>query len=261
MSQNIKDLFQTAQDDGIISPASANALSVVDIGQEIQEALTGNIDAVQSSEVVLVTMMPDDSGSIRFEGNSQLVRDGHNLVLDALGASKQTDAIQVHTRYLNGFVLYPYTDIKQATRMDSRNYNPGGGTPLYDQSVLLLGTVLAQAQQFIDNGVAARTVTLIITDGADIGSQRANPAMVKSIVDDMLRTEDHIIVGMGIDDGYTDFKQVFQEMGIRDEWILTPGNNESEIRRAFQVFSQSAVRASQNAANFSQVAQVGAFGG
>ena len=34
-------------------------------------------------------------------------------------------------------------------------------------------------------------------------------------------------------------------MGIPDRWILTPGNSASEIRRAFAVFSQSAVRASQ----------------
>ncbi len=290
MSENVKELFQTAQEDGVISPSSMNALTVVDIGQEIQEALTGDIGAVESSEVVLVTVMPDDSGSIRMEGNSQLVRDGHNLVIDALCASKQKDSILMHTRYLNGYVLYPYTNVAQAVRMDQHNYNPCQGTPLYDQSVLLLGTVLAQAQQFIDNGVSVRTVTLVITDGADAHSNRANAAMVKSIVDDMLRTEDHIVAAMGIDDapkecwncGYklrttgidvnmcpqcgdqfyrTNFKQVFREMGIRDEWIFTPGNNASEIRNAFQVFSQSAVRASQSAQHFSQTAQAGAFAG
>jgi hypothetical protein len=37
-------------------------------------------------------------------------------------------------------------------------------------------------------------------------------------------------------------------MGIPDRWVLTPGNSAGEIRRAFQVFSQSAVRASQGAA-------------
>ncbi len=65
---------------------------------------------------------------------------------------------------------------------------------------------------------------------------------------------------MSIDDGgHTDFHKVFKQMGIRDEWILTPGNNQTEIRRAFQVFSQSAVRASQGAASFSQ-SSLGGFG-
>ena len=46
-------------------------------------------------------------------------------------------------------------------------------------------------------------------------------------------------------------------MGIRDEWILTPANSDGEIRKAFQVFSQSAMRVSQSAANFNSL---GGFG-
>ena len=81
------------------------------------------------------------------------------------------------------------------------------------------------------------------------------------MVDSLLQTEAHVIIGMGIDDGRTDFRRVFAEMGIPDEWILTPGSTPSEIRRAFRVVSQSAVRASQaSAATFSQTA-LGAFGG
>ncbi|MFH1523256.1 MAG: hypothetical protein ABIE43_05600 [Patescibacteria group bacterium] len=257
MSQNVNELFQTAEEEGALSQSSVKALSVIDIGAEIQAALGIEVDEVQASEVVLVTMMPDDSGSIRFASNAQAVRDGHNMVIDALIASKQQNNILAHTRYLNGNILYPYIPLNQATRMDSQNYNPNQGTPLYDQTVLLLGTVIAKAQEFADNGVPVRTVTLILTDGADEHSTRANPVMIKSIVDDMLRTENHIIAAMGIDDGCTDFKEVFKEMGVRDEWILTPGNSTTEIRQAFQVFSQSAVRASQTAVSFSQTAMGG----
>jgi len=259
MSQNINELFKNAQEEGLLSANTVNALTVIDIGNEIQNAMGIEIDDVEHSEVVLVTMMPDDSGSIRFSGNTQLVRDGHNMVIDALVGSKQKDNILAHTKYLNGYILYPYTPVDQAVRMDSSNYNPNQGTPLYDQSVVLLGTVLAKYQGFSNNGVVARTVTLIITDGADEHSMRADAKMVRSIVEDMYRTEDHIIAAMGIDDGYTNFQEIFKEMGIRDEWILTPGNTEVEIRKAFQVFSQSAVRASQSAASFSQTA-MGGFG-
>ncbi|MCC6810903.1 MAG: hypothetical protein IT381_25965 [Deltaproteobacteria bacterium] len=47
---------------------------------------------------------------------------------------------------------------------------------------------------------------------------------------------------MGIDDGSTDFRRVFGEMGIAARWILTPKNDPKEMRRAFNVFSQSAVQ-------------------
>lgn len=243
----------------MLSNASMEALNASDIGAQIQAGLGINVDDVVASEVVLVTLMPDDSGSIAYSNNVQAVCDGHNAVLEALIASQQQDSILIHNRYLNGRVLYPYCQLSQAVRMDRQNYDPTQGTPLYDRTVILLGTVLAKSQEFSENGVPVRTVTLIITDGADEHSVRANAKTVSALVKDMLMAENHIIAAMGIHDGRTDFRQVFQEMGIRQEWILTPSNSKTEIRQAFQVFSQSAVRASQGAISFSQ-AGLGGFG-
>lgn len=259
MSQCVKTLLSTAQQSGALTGESIQALSVVDLGAQIQAGLGISVDDVQASEVVLVTVMLDDSGSIRMAGNSQVVRDGHNLVADALGGSKQKDSVLFHSRYLNGEILNPYCLLDQIVKMDTHNYNPMGGTPLYDEAVVLLGTVLAKTQEFADNGVPVRSVTLIVTDGHDEHSKKQSTSTVFPIVRDMLRSESHIVAAMGIDDGYTDYRKIFQEMGIHDEWILTPGNSSSEIRKAFQVFSQSAVRASQNAQSFSQTA-MGGFG-
>jgi hypothetical protein len=61
-------------------------LTIADIGAMIQAGLGTPVDDVTVSEAVLVTIMPDDSGSIRFAGNAQVVCDGHNLVLDAFTA-------------------------------------------------------------------------------------------------------------------------------------------------------------------------------
>lgn len=251
--KRINDLFAAAHADGMLSSDSLQALSSVDLGAQIQAGLGIVVDDVQASEVVLLTIMPDDSGSIQYAGNEKAVRDGHNFVLDALGASKQSGAILAHTRYLNGAVLFPYRPLDQAVRMTSANYAANQGTPLYDQAVTLLGSVLAKTRELEDSGVVARSVTLIITDGADAHSTRAKAKDVAALVSDLTRTGSHIVAAMGISDGATDFRQVFREMNIPERWILTPGNNPSEIRRAFQVFSQSAVRASQ-AASFSQTA-------
>jgi hypothetical protein len=258
-SRLVGNLFQAAQNEGVLSAASMQALNVVDIGAQIQAALGAPVDQVTASEVVLLTIMPDDSGSIRSAGNVDAVRDGHNMVLDALAASKQKDSVLAHCRYLNGQVLYPYCAMEHAARMDPHNYNPNQGTPLFDQTVVLLGTVLAKAQEFQDNGVPVRTVTLIITDGGDCHSQRATAASVRAVVTDMLKTEQHIIAGMGISDGSTDFRKVFASMGLRPEWILTPKSGAGEVRKAFQVFSQSALRASQGGQHFSKTALGGFF--
>jgi hypothetical protein len=250
---HINQLFQSAHDDGDLSVQSLQTLTVnADIGLQIQAGLGIAPDDVPSAEVLLVTMMPDDSGSIRFAGNVDVVRDGHNLVLDALAKCQQQDDVLIHTRYLNGEVLFPYGKLSDAVRMNRKNYNPNRGTPLYDQTAVVLGTVLAKAWEFQETGVPVRTVTLIITDGADEHSRHQTPGTIRSLVDDMLRAESHIVAAMGIDDGATDFRQVFRDMGLRDEWILTPGNTASDIRAAFQVFSQSAMRASQGATAFAQ---------
>jgi hypothetical protein len=253
---DLSSLFSTAQ----LSSQTLQALHLPDLGAQIQAGLGVGVDDVASSEVVLVALMPDDSGSIRFAGNAHLVCDGHNQVVEALCGSKQRDSILAHCRYLNGHVLYPYRPVAQAERMTSKNFDPSQGTPLYDQAVVLLGTVLAKAQQFAQSGVLARTVTLLITDGADEHSTRSSAPDVARIVEEMARQETHIIAAMGLyDGGQTDFRAVFREMGIEDRWILTPGAGAADLRRAFQLFSQSAVRASQSTKAFAGAA-VGGFG-
>ena len=105
----IKKLLEDAHGTGALSAKSLATLDVVDIGAQIQAGLGCTIDDVGSSEVVLVTMMPDDSQSIAHAGNTDAVRDGHNFVLEALSGSKQAGEVLAHTRYLNGHVLFPYT--------------------------------------------------------------------------------------------------------------------------------------------------------
>ena len=267
MSQapDVKELLSSAKEEGSISQSTFELLSDVDIGARIQAGLGLTVDDVQASEVFLVTLLIDDSGSIRFAGNTQVMRDGNNLIIDSLIATKQVDNILMSTRYLNGDIISPFVLIDQAVRLDTSNYDPNGGTPLYDMTLETLGTVLVKSQEFADQGVMVRSITVIVSDGNDQHSPRQHggrgtaPADCAELVKKMLLSEQHIVAAMGIDDGTTDFKDVFRSMGIHDEWILTPGNNESEIRHAWGFVSQSAVRASQGAASFSETA-LGGFG-
>lgn len=261
MSSTASALFSGAVQDGVLSQGALQALNVNDIGATINAALGVSVDDVPASEVTLLSLLMDDSSSIRFHaGNTEAVRDGHNLVIDSLSKTKQKDGILAMCTYMNRGLLYPYAPIDQAIRMAANNYNPEGGTPLYNRAVELLGTVIAKSQDFLQNGIACRTVSGIITDGRNEWPHGKTADDVRRIVEDMLRAENHIIAGIGIDDGSTDFRQVFGEMGIRPEWILTPKNSPSEIRRAFNMLSQSATRASQaSGASFSQAA-MGGFG-
>lgn len=258
-SADVAALLSSAQGSGLLTDGAAGALQIADIGEQIAAAMGAPAMDTQSGEVVLVQLLIDDSGSIRYvTGNTEAVREGHNTILDALGGAKVGDGIQTHCRYLNGTILYPYVALANAVRMTQRNYNPNGGTPLYDQSIALLATLIAKVADFENNGIPTRTVTAIVTDGADSGSN-ASAADVAKMVRPLLKKETHIICGVGIDDGNTNFEQVFGEMGIQKEWILTPGNSPSEIRKAFAMVSKSAQRASQSAGSFSKTA-AGGFG-
>jgi len=188
MSQtDLSTLFSDAEADGDISPDAAAVINVVDIGQQIQAGLGVSVDDVLASEVVLVTQLIDDSSSIAYNNNTKVVCDGHNLVIEALEGSKQNDGILAHATALNSGVLYPYQSIDPGIRL-GMNYQPQGNTPLYDQTIVTLATVLAKSKEFTDNGVACRTVTLIVTDGDDIGSK-----CLASLLFGQVKMPDHLV--------------------------------------------------------------------
>jgi len=252
---NVNDLFGQAAQSGSITKDSLHAL--VDVGAEIEAAMGTSAEDVQSSEVFLLSQLVDDTGSIRtVKGNTKAVRDGHNLVLDELEKSNKGDDIMAHTRFLNSGVLFGFCPVQSGIRLDMSNYNPGGGTPLYDQSLIILGSVLAKEQEFANQGVPVRTVTVIISDGGD-NESRHPAADVAKVVRDMLRTENHIVAFMGIDDGSTDFRQIALDMGIPDDWILTPKNDGHSIRQAFGLISRASKMASQGADSFSNTKATG----
>jgi hypothetical protein len=236
-------------------------LTADDLGPSIAEGLGDvSLDDVQSTEVVLVLIDVDDSSSIAMAGNTDIIRQGHNDVLRDLKDSKSAADILVSCITLNGDVIYPFVPLDQAKDLDNSNYNPDRGTPLYDSTAAALATVVAKAKEFEEGGFSVRTVTYVVTDGADQHSRTHRaPESVAPIVEAMLRTESHIIGGIGIDDEYTDFREVFRKMGFPEQWILTPDNDPSEIRRAFGTASKSAVQASQTAGGFSTTA-MGGFG-
>jgi len=257
--EKIEELINIAEESGLISANAMQTLNIVDIGAEMQGALGTPALDVQASESIIFSMLVDDSGSIAIAKNEKVIIDGCNLILETLIESKQINNILMHTRFLNGTVLYNYCLVEQAKKMNSSNYQATGGTPLYDQTASLLKAVIAKTTEFNELNVQTRSVSIIITDGRDEHSRKiTKPEKIKPIINDMLMQENHIVAAMGIDDGNgTDFKDIFRKMGIEDKWILTPKNTQSEIRKCFQMLSQSAHRMSQGPTSFSQTAMQG----
>lgn len=248
----LNNLFQQAGDQGELEQQTVDLLLGDDLGADINAALGISVDDEPVTEALLVAVLLDNSVSLA--GREPDVRNGCNHLFETLGKSKQSESMYSHVRLLDGTVLDPFRKLKDASVIDSQNYQAVlGHTPLYEQSFLLLKTVIAKTLEFTTGGTPARTITVIVTDGANNGRGKS-ASDVATLVRDMLRQENHIIAGMGIDDGYTDFRKVFGEMGIPPKWILTPGNTGHEIRDAFRLLSQSAVQASQSPQSYSRTA-------
>jgi hypothetical protein len=254
MSQTALNLISDAGASGVLSPGSASIIGTSNIGTSIMNALGKPPGDVVASEAVIVGVLIDDSGSIG--SNHQHVRDGYNGLLDALQGARHAAEIMVHCTYLSGQVLCPFVEVANAPRMDTGNYQATyGSTPLFERKLHLLAAVAAKVQQFESDGIPARGIVLDVTDGGN-NVYNHTAQEVAAVVGDMLRSERHIIAGMGIGDEAF-FKGVFAEMGILPNWVLTPKATGKEIRAAFQTFSQSAVRASQSTTSFSKAAAGG----
>ena len=273
---SVNALFTNAVEAGNLSPISANIFnSAKDIGTQIQAALGTPVDQIPATDMFLVSLLLDDSGSIRWLSGEDpdhpgktisgedLIIWAHNMILeDILKESKHKANIMLMSQLLNGRIINPFTLASDAKKLDHNNYSADGGTPLYDMSIKFMGAVRAKELEFRDAAVPVKTVSLILTDGHDEHSHQHGARDVAQVVKEMLTTsEDHIIAAMGFNDGRTPFKQIFQDMGIDDKWTFTPQNRPREIGKALRLFSQSVSAASKNAQSFSKIQEEGAAGG
>lgn len=231
-------LIDSARKAGVISEESRKALGKID---PKKLSLGSSIGQYKRDDVLLAATLIDDSGSLNSQSSAEAVRIGHNAVISALLDSDAPSAIWFHTRYLHGYELNPWNQLERATKMDSRNYRPNDGTPLYDETAVILGSIIAKTQEFRDNWTTVRSATLIVTDGEDTESNLQTPSTIKSIVTDMYDTGIHIVAAMGIG---SNFRNLLMQMGIRENLILTSGSTPEEIREAFGLFAKMARQAS-----------------
>ncbi len=255
-ANNVNNIFANSLASGDLGNASLDALGKIDdLGTIINNALgTPTLD-ISSTEIILVNMLLDDSQSMGHVAST--VIDAHNELIKAIKETKQVDNIMIQCRLLNSGLLYPFKMLDDVTDLTSQDYDPDGGTPLYSSSLEILGITQVKMQECLDNFQDPRSITLIVTDGGDNQSGSIKAFHVKTLVDDMLNTENHIIAGMGFQSGGVDFKQIFLDMGLKPDWILTAASTKSEIRKAFGMFSRSVTSASKSAASFSKTAMGG----
>lgn len=212
------------------------------------------IDDIADSEVVSVYCLVDDSGSIAMAGNTDNVILGFSIMIKAfLGAKKKSNII-VSVDCLNddGNLSYPYSLlVDQAGNLaipllNSSNYNPSGGTPLYDRCAEVATIVLAKIAEIRQSGMQERANLVIISDGQDLHSRKSTASDVRTLFTQISSNETNSVYAVGIKIDGTDFEQVFTQMGVPPQNIFIietmkqdPEATKKEFRRKFQTMSQS----------------------
>jgi hypothetical protein len=248
MSQDsdLTDLFAGAVGDGILS-ADSQSLLTGHIGTVVVAGAAGmDVEDIQASDVTLITVLVDQSSSIGCSNLEPSVRAGYNALLDAFSGSRQKDSILVASWLFNdeATVLNAYVPVADATRLDQWNYRSSGATSLYDTWLDALAANVAYAQRLRDGGTPCRSVVVVLTDGEDTTSLRKH-ADCATIAKDLLASEQFILAFVGVGNE-ADFKQVARRMGIPPKCVLVEKQaTPKSLRQAFEMVSQSALRASQ----------------
>ena len=246
----VKDILDEAADEGVLSQA---ALQVIDINDAVLAGIDGTaIDDIVATDVTLMTIIIDDSGSINAADLVDAVREGQNMLITALENSKQKDNILVAQWKLGSKsdLVHSYVPVEQAVRLDRSNYNPNSGTSLFDVWCDVLAANVAYAQQLKASGTPVKNVVVVITDGQDVSSRRYRAEDCKRINKDLLLSEQFILAFVGMAENAQDetlFRMVAEDMGFPDGAVLTVQATPSEMRKVFNMVSQSAIRASQKA--------------
>jgi uncharacterized protein YegL len=243
---NLSNLFNNAVNNGTISPQTGSLLTG-HLGAVVIAGASGTaMDNIMATDVTLITVLIDASSSIGTSGLEQAVRDGQNQLVDSFAGSKEKDAILMALWSFNQTqnVYHSYVPVSDATRLNGQNFQAGGATALYDTWCDALAANVAYAEQLRATGTPCRSVVVVITDGGDYGSKRRAGDCAR-ISADLLKSEQFVLAFVGVG-AETDFRKVARSMGIPDGCVMVATQaTASELRKAFQMVSQSAIRASQ----------------
>ncbi len=237
------ELVLSAKRRGALSDASAAALNDPAVVAQIERGLDESYSVNNPGPITLVTIVPDDSRSI-FTDDDNIVRawsqkaetiaEGHNELLSDMLGTLEGRRTMLHTRYLNGTVLNPFTPLALCRKMGRDNYpSDPRGTPLYRETLAALGVVLAKTEELRERGALVTTGTLLMTDGQATDHSYDSERKLASVVRDM-REAGHYIAGMGIGNP-TEFQATFERMAIDPDNIYT-ARNLKDILEKFRMF-------------------------
>lgn len=192
-----------------------------------------DLPVIQRDCVVFVTLLLDDSDSIREFGNVAAITRGANefrrhIVERADGGMPTFLRFATFNRgdLGEGFV----EDRLTSPLSDGGWFSRGQRTPLFRATRRALRYIEATARSYREeHGGNVLTITVIMTDGADNHSGTVTARRVRRRLEQMVATGQHMVVGCGVDDGQTNFREVFRSMGIPEHLVKVLERDDGDI--------------------------------
>lgn len=214
--------------------------------QLAQQALAKSANPADAtvSDLFLLTVLIDNSGSMNTPDKIDGVITGQNAMLDAFKDSSRIVqaglrisqwTFNVRPNIVNGFVPL---NAPQLTRLDRGNYHPDGGTALYDTVIAALSAARGYADTCKQNGFATRSLLAVLSDGEDTTSQ-AEVGEAKQAIEEELQ-QGGTVIYTGIGGG--PHRQIGISMGFREKDILLVGATAKEIRAVFELLSSRSIQ-------------------
>lgn len=241
-----------------VSQAAQSLAATGNMSKPVAQALANSDRAVQVANItrgfddpVMSCFLIDASGSMADYRDA--VIQGQNVMLDTLRSSSKCRKKALYvaqysfakdSTLLNPFVLLDASKSDSVVVLGSGNYAPTGGTALHATVYEALQNMAANIAYALSQKIKATFTLGVITDGEDTEGG-ATPAEIKTIVQE-LKSKGHLAKSVIL--GITHSKlppekvvEIKERLGF-DE-AVSVSQNPSDIRRAFALASQSAVKA------------------
>jgi hypothetical protein len=245
---NLDNLFQSAQADGLTNNTMDLVISNLN-GPTMATAVGTPLNQLTSNEVTLAMNIIDMSGSMGPHA-SDLITAYNKEYLAAMRGSSAADDILMSTIVFNQDVtlLHGYMPLNDVPPLSRGSYAPSGSTALYDAVAGGFTNMVLYAQQLRQSGVMVRCIVIVYSDGGDNASkQRAQ--QIHRAATELLKHEIYTLAYVGFRNGGIDqaqLRQLADEIGFPD--VLAAGLSHQELRRIFNLVSQSTISMSQQGA-------------
>lgn len=241
---DVKGLFNSSTDDGdLSSQASMIMINSLD-GTNLAGCMGTSVDDLETDDVTIASIVLDASLSMKsFEST---VRDSYDKFIKSLKDSKQHGSILVSTRTFSTYqnILHGFKKVDEILPIDRQYRATGGSTALYDALLDALSGIKAYSKSLNQNGVRTKCIVAVFSDGDDNDSRKASSQEVKTVSDDLLKSEMFYLVYVGyLQDPSANLKAVADLVGFPN--VLTTNATESEIRKTMDLVSKSIIRTSQ----------------